>query len=413
MRHRLSTHTPIHPDTHARTVPGTSLADLELEQVNRYIERLNRPVRVETLKADLAGARPFLERQGFVREGEVTQLGLLTCGADPAAYLGDRCRVRLMVDAPTGREEGLLAGPLPTVAETCERFLARRAGLEAAIAWPLVQHALLHRDYTLPRPITLTLRPECSLTITYPGAFEAEVATGLLAEVLARYGIEAELPAVAGWCLDHGLNPPEYSHQAGDVTARVVAGSLVDEPVRASLAAHDRYLLERTEGTLLTHEQERLLAYALKSAWARARGAAPLALPPGARPEAEELERWGLLRRSGADTTPDPVLIRRDYPEALLERIGPAADELDALNRAIMNAVYRYGAYSRKGVAPGRGIALLLWCERPAPALEADQLEPFCLRVRKRIARLRRAGFLQSTGSGYRLAPDYRSGRLF
>ena len=46
-----------------QTMPGTSLDSLDLEKLNDYILRLNRAARIETLKADLVTARPFLERQ--------------------------------------------------------------------------------------------------------------------------------------------------------------------------------------------------------------------------------------------------------------------------------------------------------------------------------------------------------------
>ena len=64
--------------------PGLSEANLDLAKLNQFIYRLNQPVQVETMKADLAQARPFLERRCFIKDGAVTVLGALVCAQHPA-----------------------------------------------------------------------------------------------------------------------------------------------------------------------------------------------------------------------------------------------------------------------------------------------------------------------------------------
>lgn len=44
-----------------RPVAGTTIDDVNLEALNDYVQQLNRPVRVETIKPDLEAARGFLE----------------------------------------------------------------------------------------------------------------------------------------------------------------------------------------------------------------------------------------------------------------------------------------------------------------------------------------------------------------
>ena len=51
---------------HARELQpmvGLTANDLDLDKLNDYIAYLNRPVKVETIKADVASALPFLERK--------------------------------------------------------------------------------------------------------------------------------------------------------------------------------------------------------------------------------------------------------------------------------------------------------------------------------------------------------------
>ncbi|MDV7400640.1 hypothetical protein RZS08_55000, partial [Arthrospira platensis SPKY1] len=83
-----------------RIVPAATVDDLDLDRLNEYIQNLNRTVRVETIKPDLAAARPFLERKTFIKDGAVTTLGMLVCGRHPGDHLGFRCQVHGYVDVP-------------------------------------------------------------------------------------------------------------------------------------------------------------------------------------------------------------------------------------------------------------------------------------------------------------------------
>lgn len=80
--------------------PDTAVDDLDLDALNDYIQHLNRPIKVETMKADMETARPFLERKKFIKDGQATLLGMLVCGKYPADHLGFRCHVHGYVDVP-------------------------------------------------------------------------------------------------------------------------------------------------------------------------------------------------------------------------------------------------------------------------------------------------------------------------
>jgi hypothetical protein len=223
-------------------------------------------------------------------------------------------------------------------------------------------------------------------------------------------------------CLERGLCPPSFRFEGGGVEARLSAEPLAGEPVQAYLRGYGRLLLERMEGSLLSEGQERVLAYLASSTWISFRGRYPLLLTGESRhaSDARELERWGVLRAlttgQGAEAffVPERLLVERDFEKELAEVFGPVAGELDTLNRAILAAVFRYAAYSRRKTASGRDLALLLWNERGPRDPAADDLDGFCLRIRQRISRLKRAGFLVRAGEqGYRLNPDYQQGRLF
>lgn len=51
-------------------VDNSTLADIDLDQLNTYIQEINRPVRIETIKADIDSALSFLERKKFIQDGK-------------------------------------------------------------------------------------------------------------------------------------------------------------------------------------------------------------------------------------------------------------------------------------------------------------------------------------------------------
>ena len=63
-----------------RPLSECSLENLSLDPLNDYIQRLNQPVKIETIKPSMQDAVPFLTRKGFLRDGHATILGALVCG---------------------------------------------------------------------------------------------------------------------------------------------------------------------------------------------------------------------------------------------------------------------------------------------------------------------------------------------
>ena len=53
-------------------VRDATMDELDIDPLNEYIQQLNRPVKIETIKPDLESARGFLERKGFIKDGQVT-----------------------------------------------------------------------------------------------------------------------------------------------------------------------------------------------------------------------------------------------------------------------------------------------------------------------------------------------------
>lgn len=440
-----------------RAVPGTSRDDLDLERVNDYIQHLNWPVRVETLKADLESAQPFLERRGLLRGGEVTQLGLLIASSEPEAYLGARGRVKL--ETPSGTSD--YTGSLISVLEDSLTGLLRAVRSETTASQPdflgvslpdqvlrqALHNAVAHRDYSVNRPITLRVTASGEVTLSHPGRIPAPLLAESADAELPLRGILTAVEPPNPWltdllqvfrkwdgrrvgtttlqqhCLYEQLDLPFYRFEGGEVRLTLRPGTLLDAAMEARFQSCDAYLEYANRGQPFTRTQQFLLAYLMKSEWAHTRGSYTLQLSPEspAYPELVGLARAGLVIPHPAGTPERPLyvvhrlLMRRDFSAELEERLGPVIHELSATNREILSEAYRQEAFSRaKSCTPARA-ALCLWCERSAGATEVEPFEQFEVRVRHAFNRLKRAGFLVKPrrGRGYVLNAEYGKGRLF
>ena len=73
--------------------------DLDIDKLNEYIQLLNKETKVETFKADIPTALPFMTRKKFVINETITTLGMLVCGNHPEDFIGNRCQVDGFVDS--------------------------------------------------------------------------------------------------------------------------------------------------------------------------------------------------------------------------------------------------------------------------------------------------------------------------
>lgn len=168
-------------------VAGANPDDLDVDKLNEYLQLLNRQVKIETIKADIAAAMPFLTRKAFVVDGKVTTLGMLVCGRHPEDSLQFRCRVHGYVDAPhlvaqdkqvlTGNILPLMEGSVAFVLRNIQVGVAATGGGTAESQYPeelireTVNNALAHRDYSIDKYVTITIKPGEHIEIRNPGTF--------------------------------------------------------------------------------------------------------------------------------------------------------------------------------------------------------------------------------------------------
>ncbi|MGV3721204.1 MAG: RNA-binding domain-containing protein [Actinomycetota bacterium] len=443
-------------------VTGVTADGLSLDALNDYIQHLNRPVRVETMKADLQAARPFLERKLFVKDGQVTVLGMLVCGRHPEDHLGFRCHVHGYVDVPqqVAQDKQDLVGNILPLMEAGLSYILRNIQVGVSIAgggastpqYPeevlreTVNNALAHRDYSINKQAIIAIKPGRSISIRNPGRFrshlliehpddpiplrriipEAKARNPKLADVLRVYrkweGRGIGMATLVNLCLENRLDLPTYRLYSEEVCLILTAGSLLDERMEARFQAFDAYLEDKNRGRPLTQEQKLVLAYLMKAEWANERLEYTILLTPDNNHFAEllALERAGLIAKHPLGSAihpiyvPDRVLMQRDYQAELERHFGEALRGLNEIHREILDVLFQHGEYSRtKSVRP-RTAAYELWAEKRGGSANIREFDAFDRRVRSAFGKLEKSGFIVRSPDekGYQLNRGFLQQRV-
>lgn len=450
---------------HARElqpVPDMTVEDLDLAKLNQFIYHLNRPVEIETLKPDLPSALPFLQRRAFVRDGKVSVLGALVCGKYPGDRLGFRSHVHGFVDVPhqiAQDKQDFVDNVIPLM-ESSLGYLLRNIqvgitpeqGGTSQPEYPemllreTVNNALAHRDYSIDKQITISIKPGNHIAIKNPGTFrrhliieaaddniplrrllpEAKPRNPKLADVLRVYrkweGKGIGMATLVNLCLENRIDLPYYQMFTEEVCLCVCAGKLLDDHMERHFQSYDRYIEDRLEGNALTEEQKRVLAYLIKSEWANENVKYTILLTPDNNhfTVLRDLEKAGLIQKHPLSTPIYPVyvadrqLMTKSFLPQLRQLFGQGFDALDRLSKDTLEMIHRFNHYSKLCHPSAKQVSFSLYYEANGSSLSIKEFDTFYRRVRNVFNRLEAAGYLHKPAGtkGYQLAEDFLSKNL-
>ena len=428
-----------------RPVPGTTIDDVNLDSLNDYIQQLNRPVRVETIKPDLEAAHGFLERKRFVQNGAVTTLGMLACGRHPGDRLGFRCHVHGYVEAPqevAQDKQDLIGNILPLMRDSLSYVLRNiqvgisvEDGGSSVPQYPeevlreTVNNALAHRDYSIDRQAIISIRPGVHVSIRNPGSFrphlliehpddpiplrriipEAKARNPKLADVLRVYrkweGRGIGMATLVNLCLENRIDLPTYRFYGEEVRLFLNPGPLLGRRVETLLDSFDAYVAGKLPGGL-SGEQKAVLAYLMKAQWADERYRYTILLTPDNNhfEQLLTMERAGLIVRHPRSTASRPVfvvdqvLMQSDY-RAELEPMFGDLTAVDPLSGRCLNVLWRYGRFASAGAATAKKAAFSLWYEDHGETQDIRAFDRFYRKVRYAFNKLERGGYIARNGA--------------
>jgi len=444
-------------------VPGAKVADLDVEALNEYIQQLNRPTKVETIKADINAAVPFLERKSFIKDVGVTTLGVLVCGKHPEDLLEFRCHVHGYVDVPqlVAQDKQDIIGNILPLLERSLAYVFRNiqvgvsaaaGGMEVAqypeeVLRETVNNALAHRDYSVNKQAIIAIKPGHSISIRNPGSFrkhlliehtedaipllrivpEAKARNPKLADVLRVFrkweGKGIGMATLVNLCLDNRIDLPTYRLYSEEVRIDLNSGELLDQAMKLRFEAFGGHIRKRL-GSDLNREQARILAYLIKSQEANARHHYTILLTPDNNhfDELRSLEAVGLISKHSKSTTThpiyvaDPVFLRDDYREELLRIFGQGLSTLNDLQQDCAAILFRHGEYALTPAVTAKTAAYILWHRDHGNLQDLKAFDTFYRKVRAAFNKLEKTQIIrraEAAKRGYLLNHDYLEGRLF
>lgn len=374
-----------------RPVEGVTLEELSLQRVNELIYLINQGQAqpIEALKSTLLDALPFLERRRFIlKDKQITTLGMLVVGNNPEDHLLFRSHLDAFVAVPnlvaqdkkTFRDNILQlmeAGQSWTL-RNIQTGVSHEAGGTPVSEYPdklireCINNALAHRDYSINRPVQLTLKPRESLEIRNPGHLPHELVfenpdekvpvrrifpnprarNPRLADVLKLHskweGKGIGMSDLVNYALGNKIDLPYYLfHSADELSLCIPSGMLLDEAMEEWLELMSGLIATKTNDRPLTFEHRMVLAYLLKSERNNRLGRYTLALTPSNNhfEAITNLKSWGLIQlHTASDQFQEVYVVCRELAEddhysEIRELVGSELDGMDEMNRMTLNMI--------------------------------------------------------------------------
>jgi ATP-dependent DNA helicase RecG len=286
-------------------IEGATINDLSLDKINRYVNLLNIEISRETLKPSIAKARTFLANHHFIKENQVTVLGMLVCGEDPFHFLSMRSEVNCYYDTSSdiGKDKKIFRSDVINLMKETFRYVwgnikigrtVRNGGASEAeypeeLIRETINNALAHRDYTIDRFVTINIEPNKHIEIKKPGRFKEAI---IIADTRAKVPVRRLMPgipesknpklasvlrvfdkiegqgrgmaALVNGALNNKVDLPYYDISDNMISLRIPTGRLVDESMENWLKGFERYIETRLK-TKISDEHKAVLSYFHKS----------------------------------------------------------------------------------------------------------------------------------------------------
>lgn len=377
-----------------QAIGEAKISDLSLDKINVYIGLLNKEIRSETLKANLVKAKPFLINQHFVRDDQVTLLGMLVCGADPFHFLSSRCEVNAYYDTSQNIsvDKKMFRSDVITLMEETFRYIwgnikinrtvtsggSSKPEYPEALIRETINNALAHRDYSIDNFITVRVEPNEFIEIKNPGSFKEKIKItetkssveirrlipGIpesknpkLASVLKVFDkIESQgrgMASLVNAALENKIDLPYYEIRDGMIALRIPTGQLVDESVNTWLHGY-RKQIELKIKNQLSENHKAVLAYFYKSQLLNKRGFYTILLSESNNhfDAIDELKHGGILQTHESSTEQASIYVihsdfmKTDFREELIEMLGVDFIHFDKAAKEVLNLTYLYSKFN-------------------------------------------------------------------
>ncbi len=450
-----------------KTVDNATLDALDVDRLNDYILRLNRDVKVESVKADIPSSRSFLIRKAFVRGDTPTLLGMLVCGQNIEDYIGGRCQVDGFVDSPVQIAEnkqvlkdnifGLMDRSVGFIYKNIQVGVSYvKSGTELPeyperLIRETVNNALAHRDYSIDKFVNIIIKPNESIEIRNPGSFRQEqklvfndqvqnikvrriipitkARNPRLADILKTFnrweGRGIGMASLTNACLDNQIGVPYYVfHSENDISLFISKGKTLDDKMELWLKSFSGYILRKLGGKELSEQERIVLCYLYKCELLNRleRYTILLTADNNHFEVIDALEGKGLIFRhpQSPDIYPvfliDRVLTQTDFTNPLRELFGQDYDVLKGDYKEVLQIIYQHNKYSLHQTINARSVGTYLYIKGTPNIIDARDPDNLMRKIRSIFNRLENARFIVRSGSKRRdgkLKPEFLLNQSF
>jgi len=386
-------------------VEGATQKNFSLEKINRYVMLLNKEIRTESIKPSIKKAQEFLFRQHFIKNEQITTLGLLVCGEDPFHFLGTRAEVSCFYDTENNiaADKKIFRNDVISLMDDTFQYVWRNIKIARTAAgggsslpeYPeqltreVFNNALAHRDYTIEQAITINIEPNKYLEVKNPGTFKEKmrikaslkkesgqdryelryIVPGIpesknpkLASVLKVFDkIENQgrgMASLVNATLANEIDVPYFQLKSNQIALRIPTGKLVDDQMEHWLNSFEVYITRKMLKPL--HEShKKVLAYFYKSAQLAKKECYTVVISDSNNHldvlndffDAGILLPIELRQQETSVYRLDPVLMKIEYPAEIAEILGTEQYlQLDETARHILNIVYVYSHFNKQSL---------------------------------------------------------------
>lgn len=424
-------------------IKDATLDLLNIDSLNQYILRFNRGKKKgETLKANLENALSFLIRENFVRDNKPTLLGMLVCGDYVENYIQGKCEVDCYVISPNkvAQNKAVLNDNIIGLIEGSFNFIWRNIQVgvgytKGGIAEPeypeelireSINNALAHRNYNTDRFIIIEIKPQESLMIRNPGAFQRRQRIHLdtdfgkirriipiqvarnpkLTHLLKSFdyweGKGRGLTSLIDACLENVIDVPYYILTDGEIKLFIPKGKVYDDDMASWLNSFAGYIDKKINRELNEDEKIMLSFYRKSETLNRVESYTILLTMDNNHKEViAHLEESGLIFKDPKSPEIYPIyrvdrtLMKNDFSEDLKAIFGQEWTNLKSEYREVLEAIYRHTEFGLQSeIVSANRIGTFIYLSRHKNLTDLNDYESFKRQIRNIFNRLENKLFI-------------------
>lgn len=448
-------------------IQEATLRDLSLDKINTFIYELNQKNQLHNPKPSLESAIPFLVQKMFILKNteEVTTLGMLVCGEQPASFLGLRASVRafLKTKIKAADDKGEFSGNILDLMRQSLAFVLKNiqvgvtrddSGKDVAeypqqLLSECINNALAHRDYKIEDYVKIVIKPDEHIEVSNPGTFKTQLViqetddtipfrriiptskptNPNLAQVLSIFskweGLGNGMAGLVNAALENKTDIPYFKFNTIDsVSLFINKGKLVDDEINLIFEIYEGYIAQKLKGNPFTKAMQESFAYLYKSQLANQKGYYTILLTSDNNHENAilQLRQAGLIYRHALSPKyhdvfmVDNVFIEMQYGEKMLELFGRHYQMLSDEVQSLLQVIYQYNIFNQRKNITASKASNILWFRKNKFVTNIREYDAYKRKVRTQFNQLEKKQFIirhgQSVHTNYTINEQFSQDNL-